>query len=249
MFTQTMKEFYQKNGYLVVENVFDTSELEAIRAQVGALIDDPENLPDGVTIGREGNTAADRNSEAAHDDSIRGAAFLVRFMPFFQSVARQEKLLACARGLLGPRVKVFRDQALFKPPGGQAKPLHQDQSYFRVEPIDDLVTAWIALDEATVENGCMCYVPGSHQHGIFPVGQDPERPVHHIPDTGTIDLPEPVSCPVPAGSVIFHHGCTLHHSAENQTKTWRKAIIFHYSTSDARSQNETLNEQVSLEID
>ncbi len=249
MFTQAMKDSYEKNGYLAVEGVFSGSELEAIRAQVGALIADPENLPAGVTIGREGNTAADRNSPAAHNDAIRGAAFLVRFIAFFQSVAKQETLLACARGLLGPRVKVFRDQALFKPPGGQAKPLHQDQSYFRVEPLDGLVTAWIALDNATLENGCMCYVPFSHRHGVFPVGQDPERPVHHIPDTGDIELPAPVPCPVPAGSVIFHHGCTLHQSAENKSKTWRKAIIFHYATSDARSQNETLNEQISLEID
>jgi phytanoyl-CoA hydroxylase len=249
MFTQAMKEYYQENGYLTVEGVFDHSELQAIRTQVDTLIANPEHLPTGVTISREGNTAADRDSDAAKNDAIRGAAFLVRYMPFFQDIAKQERLLACARGLLGPRVKVFRDQALFKPPGGQAKPLHQDQSYFRVDPIDDLITAWIALDDATLENGCMCYVPGSHQHGIFPVGQDPDRPVHHIPNTGTIDLPAPTPCPVPAGSVIFHHGCTLHHSGENQTDTWRKAIIFHYATSDAHSQNESLNEQVSLAID
>ena len=144
---------------------------------------------------------------------------------------------------------MFRDQALFKPPGGQAKPPHQDQSYFRVEPIDDLITAWIALDNATLDNGCMCYVPGSHVHGIFPVAKDPDRPVHHIPDTGDLTLPEAVACPVPAGSVIFHHGCTLHHSDENRSDRWRKAIIFHYSTADALSTNEQLNEQISLEID
>jgi len=144
---------------------------------------------------------------------------------------------------------VFRDQALFKPPRGQAKPLHQDQSYFLVEPADDLVTAWIALDEATLENGCMTYVPGSHKHGVFPIGHDPERPVHHVPDTGDLDLPEPVHCPVPAGSVIFHHGCALHASADNQTDTWRKALIMHFSTSEALSARPELNEQVSLEID
>ena len=195
------------------------------------------------------SSVADKDSEAAQNDDIRGASFLVRFIPFFQDIARTPRLLSLARGLLGPRVKVFRDQALFKPPGGQAKPVHQDQSYFRVKPMDDLLTAWIALDDATIENGCMCYVAGSHRHGIFPIAQDPDRPVHHIPQTGDLDLPDPTPVPVPAGSVIFHHGCTLHQSSENTTNTWRKAIIFHYSTSDARSEKEELNEQVSLEID
>lgn len=249
MFREEMKAFYEANGYLVVNDVFSADELEAIRAQIDALLADADHPPDGVTIGREGNTTADRTSADARNDAIRGAAFLVRFIPFFQGVARQQNLLSCARGLLGPRVKVFRDQALFKPPGGQAKPLHQDQSYFRVEPIDDLATAWIALDDATLDNGCMHYVPGSHRHGIFAVDADPERPVHHVPRTGDLDLPSPVACPVPAGSVIFHHGCALHASAANHSDTWRRAIIFHYATTDARSQNESLNEQISLEID
>ena len=249
MFTQDMKDFYEENGYLAVENVFSAVELEDIRAQIEALLADPDNPPAGVLIGREGNTVANRQSPAANDDAIRSASFLVRFLPFFRNVASQARLLRCVRSILGYQVKVFRDQALFKPPGGQAKPLHQDQSYFRVVPEDDLVTAWIAMDEATLDNGCMCYVPGSHLHGVFPVDTDPERPVHHIPLMGDLELPAPVACPVPAGSVIFHHGCTLHQSAENRTDTWRRAIIFHYTTAAARSEDEELNEQVSLEID
>ena len=64
-----------------------------------------------------------------------------------------------------------------------------------------------------------------------------------------LDLPDPVPCPVPAGSVIFHHGCCLHASADNDTDTWRKALILHFSTSEASSRRPELNEQVSLEID
>lgn len=244
-----MRTAFERDGFLAVENVLSPDELSGVRARIDALIADPDHPPEGVSIGREGNTVANKESDAARNDDVRGAAFLVRFLPYFQDIARTPRLLSLARGLLGPRVKVFRDQALFKPPGGQAKPPHQDQSYFRVQPIDALVTAWIALDDATLDNGCMCYVAGSHRHGIFPVAQDPNRPVHHIPQTGDLDLPAPTPVPLPAGSVIFHHGCTLHHSDENRSDRWRKAIIFHYSTSEARSEREELNEQVSLEID
>ena len=244
-FTPEMKQSYDDNGFLVVERLFSAEELVEVRQQIDALIADPDNPPEGVTIGREGDT----NPQTKGTGDVRGAAFMVRFVPCFQDFARTPKLLECVRGLLGPRVKVFRDQMLLKPPGGQAKPLHQDQSYFQVSPEDDLVTAWIALDEATLENGCMTYVPGSHKHSIFPIGNDPERPIHHIPDTGDLDLPDPVHCPVPVGSLIFHHGCALHASADNNSTSWRKALIFHFATSDSSSARDELNQQVSLEID
>ena len=76
-----------------------------------------------------------------------------------------------------------------------------------------------------------------------------DRPVHHVPLTGERNLPDSLAVPVPAGSVIFHHGCTLHHSDENRSDRWRKAIIFHFTTSDAMSEHDSFNEEVSLEID
>ena len=249
MFEPSMKKSYQNDGFLVVENLFSDVDLSCVRQRTDDIVADPDSVPEGVGVGREGDTAADRSSQEAANRAVRGTSFLVRFDPVFQRFAVQPKLLEIVRGLLGPKVNVFRDQMLLKPPGGQAKPLHQDQSYFRVHPEGELVTAWVALDEATLENGCMCYVPGSHTHGIFEIDADPDRPVHHVPVTAGIELGEPVSCPVPAGSVIFHHGCCLHASDENRTDSWRRAVILHYATARARSEKEQLNEQISLEID
>jgi ectoine hydroxylase-related dioxygenase (phytanoyl-CoA dioxygenase family) len=95
----------------------------------------------------------------------------------------------------------------------------------------------------------MRYVPGSHKYGIFDIVPDPERPVHHIPCTAGLSLPPPAPCPTPAGSIIFHHGCTLHCSDINHTETWRRAVILHFTTADARSENKRLNREVSMEID
>ena len=249
MFDQSMKKSYETDGFLVVENLFSDTDLRQIRQRTDEIVADPDSAPKGVGVGREGDTAADRSSEEAANRAVRGTSFMVRFDPLFQRLALQPKLLEIVRGLLGPKVRVFRDQMLLKPPRGQAKPLHQDQSYFRVLPEGELVTAWIALDEVTTENGCMCYVPASHTHGIFEIATDPEHPVHHVPDTRGIDLADPTNCPVAAGSVIFHHGCCLHSSDENRTDSWRRAVILHYTTSRARSEREELNEQISLEID
>jgi len=247
--TPEMKQFYDTNGYLVAERVFTPHELEPLSRRIDAVAQNPALAPAGVLVGREGDTRADKPGSSAEAGPVRSIAFMARYDALFREAACQPKLLQVVRGLIGPRIKVFRDQMLLKPPGGQAKPVHQDQSYFRVQPEDELVTAWIALDEATLDNGCMVYVPASHRYGIFPVGTDPEQPVHHVPDTGTLNLPAEVACPVPAGSVIFHHGCTLHRSAVNTTNSWRRAVIFHYATAHARSEHEALNEQVTLEID
>ena len=248
-FDSSMKSFYDQNGYLVVERVFNADELGPIRRRVDEVLADPTRAPAGVNVGRESDTRADKSSPPPPNDPVRKLEFMARFDPTFQKLATNPKLLSVVRGLLGPRVKLFRDQMLLKPPGGQDKPTHQDQSYFRVLPADALITAWIALDDATLENGCMGYVPTSHRHGLFEMQHDPLRPVHHLPKTSHLKLPPEVTVPVPAGSVILHHGFTLHRSGVNNTNTWRRAVIFHYATSDARSETEELNREVSLEID
>jgi phytanoyl-CoA hydroxylase len=249
IFEQAMKRFYDANGYLVVESVLTDDELAGIRHRTDEIVADPTRAPEGVSIGREGDTMADKSRPEAANKAVRGMAFLVRFDPVFREVALNPKILELTRGLLCPRIKLFRDQMLLKPPGGQPKPVHQDQSYFRVRPENAVATAWVAMDPSTEENGCMEYVPGSHRHGIFEIEADPEQPVHHIPNTRGIPLPEPVACPVPAGSIIFHDGCTLHRSGINRTDTWRRALILHYSSADAVSDYARLNDEVSLQID
>jgi ectoine hydroxylase-related dioxygenase (phytanoyl-CoA dioxygenase family) len=244
-----MNAFYEDNGYLVVERVFTDDELAGVRRRTEEIIADPSKAPKGVHIGREADTVKDKTTLGGSADAVRNISFMVRFDPTFQAFARNPKLLNLTRELIGPRVKVFRDQMLLKPPGGQDKPPHQDNSYFRVNPPGALVTAWVALDDATLENGCMRYVPGSHRYGILEMEPDSQRPVHHVPKTAGLTLRDEVTCPVPKGSVIFHHGLTLHRSTVNQTQTWRKALILHFATSDARSEIAKLNEEVSLAID
>jgi ectoine hydroxylase-related dioxygenase (phytanoyl-CoA dioxygenase family) len=249
-FDPSMKRFYDDNGYLVVERLVSPDDLVAVRQRVDQIVADPSRAPAGVEVGRESDTRSDKSAlRGSGNDPLRKLGGMGRFDPAFQRLATNPRLLSVVRGLIGPRVKLFRDQMLLKPPGGQDKPTHQDQSYFRLEPADALVTAWIALDDATLENGCMRYVPRSHRHGLFEMELDPERPIHHVPRTSHLNLPPEATCPVSAGSVILHHGFTLHRSGVNNTNTWRRAVIFHYATSNARSQTQSLNEEVSLEID
>ena len=153
-----LRAFYEAEGWLAVADVLPAATLAPMRGALDDIIahgEGSEALPEGASVGTEGKTYSDRESAEAADDSVRSTAFCVRFdRPggTFRRLAADPRLLRLVRVLLGERVKLFRDQMLLKPPGGQPKPLHQDQSYFLVEPSDGLVTAWVALDDSDEDN-------------------------------------------------------------------------------------------------
>jgi ectoine hydroxylase-related dioxygenase (phytanoyl-CoA dioxygenase family) len=148
-----------------------------------------------------------------------------------------------ARGaglLLGGPVRLFRDHAFYKPAGkGEASNLvlHQDNRYWHLEP-PACATIWVALDDATVENGCVHYVLGSHNRGRI----DHERT---DPDSVLVEAvtdEEPVAYPVPAGSALIHHAQILHGSPPNTTPLPRRAYCVVYMRADILRRGEPVDE-------
>lgn len=131
-------------------------------------------------------------------------------------------------------VRVWHDQVQFKPPliGGPTD-WHQDHPYWPIIQPADLISAWVALEDADVENGCMWMTPGSHKWGAYnngTLGTDPEA-FSPIPDLSMLP-PEAnrdmVACPVKKGEVMFHHCLTWHGSRPNDSERGRPAIAVHY---------------------
>ncbi len=132
-------------------------------------------------------------------------------------------------------VRVWHDQVQVKPPhiGGPSL-WHQDHPYWPVIQPADLVSAWVALEDADIENGCMSMVRGSHRWGPYKggtIGTDPET-YDPAPDDPSIVPPgqriEVVPVPVKAGSVVFHHCLTWHGAPPNLSPRSRPAIAVHY---------------------
>ena len=121
------------------------------------------------------------------------------------------KLAQAAAELLGvPAVRLWQDQALFKQPGGRITDAHQDAPFW---PIGNcpLITAWIPLNGSSMEQGAMGYVPGSHEHGGLDVVSLSSAPGHGIlEDPALVGGPGPVFVEAAAGSVVWHHGDTVH---------------------------------------
>ena len=126
---------------------------------------------------------------------------------------------------MGEPVCHYVDQAFLKQPFvGSQKDIHQDNDYFAVVPDDAVLTCWCALDDATLENGCMHYVAGSHKLKHVPHEKIPGTP-HHVPKNPEQYIGTPV--PINSGGVIFHHGWTLHYSPQNRSNKPRRAWAIH----------------------
>jgi ectoine hydroxylase-related dioxygenase (phytanoyl-CoA dioxygenase family) len=121
-----------------------------------------------------------------------------------------------------------------KQPGGIVKPYHQDSYYFTIEPME-LVTCWTALDDVTLENGCMWVIPGSHRKGIIDhedwfIG---DRPDKQIPEEA-IERERETAIVMSAGSASFHHSVLLHRSAANRSDRPRRGLAVHYMSARSK---------------
>ncbi len=167
----------------------------------------------------------------------------------FRDLACDPRLVEMVEQLIGRGVRVFFSQVFFKPPeGGGPKPIHQDNYYFGPDQRDAMVTAWIALDEATVENGCLFYGDGSNAEPILEHTAPPDQPFNlHVP--GEIAARYAMTpAPVRQGGVSFHHGHTLHQSSSNTSRKFRRAAALHFLRNDARLVNPRLDFDPSLEV-
>lgn len=210
---------FDEQGFLVLEEVFDaatlrgvTAEIDPIEAQVEAFLQTRENGK--LFIGRAGALTFTPHvvlRSPGVRDFCAGA--------FFRDVCHD---------LVGPDVRLYWDQAVYKKPGDQAGfPWHQDNGYTFVEP-QQYLTCWIPLEDATLENGCPWVVPGLHRRGTL---------AHEMSDLGWVCLADPgeraVAAPVRAGSVLIFSSLTPHCTGPNRTEGIRKAYIVQFAPEGA----------------
>lgn len=126
-------------------------------------------------------------------------------------------------------VKCMQSMLFVKPPGFQGQAWHQDEIYI---PTRDrsLVGAWIALDDATVENGCLWIVPGSHKSGYLYPQREHNNPdeFDFAPESYGFDVAEQIPVEVKAGTVVFFNGYLLHRSQKNRSSIYRRVLVSHY---------------------
>ena len=162
--------------------------------------------------------------------AVRKVEQLVATDPLFGELARDPGILGVITSILGPDLKLFRDALMMKPAHhGSAKPYHQDSPYWPIEP-PDLCSVWIALDEATVENGCMRVLPGSHRWGML----EHKHLEDYQVEEDRLDLSGEVSVPLAPGGALFFHSLLLHATSPNTSDRPRRAMVLSYMSARSR---------------
>jgi ectoine hydroxylase-related dioxygenase (phytanoyl-CoA dioxygenase family) len=131
--------------------------------------------------------------------------------------------------LLGQSFRLFHDQLFCKPSKhGGVVAWHQDYSYWTFTKPMHHLTCWIGLDDATTENGCLYYVPGSHRWGLLPItgltgGMDAVRDVLNEEQIAIFE--GKVANELPSGYASFHHPLMMHGSYANDSERPRRAVV------------------------
>jgi len=223
---QTQLDHYREKGWVVVEGVYPPAVVDEVAALAMRIGD--AQIESGETgdfdVGEDGADVLPRKVDQPFSQEPR-------FRPFVLDTG----LADIIEKIVGEPPLLFGDQVFMKPPRvGSEKPFHQDNFYFRLEPADHVITAWIALDDVDEENGCLRYIDGSHLGPLLPHEPQPDKPTHLIPPTELIDLSRESLAPVRKGGVVFHHGKTLHTSAPNRSDRWRRAYATHWVTASVK---------------
>jgi phytanoyl-CoA hydroxylase len=220
---------YQERGYLDVASLLRDEEVVELceRARQIAEGEGAEFPSEYIEL--------EPSARLRSAQTIRKISDCAEYDATMMKYARLARILDIVEELIGPDIKLFGSQLFMKPPGGVEKPYHQDSPYFSIEPMA-LTTCWIALDDTTIENGCLWVVPGSHRLGPLDHSEPwiiGNRTDMRVPETA-FDRSREVPITLRRGSCSFHHSLLLHMSHPNKTHTSRRGLAFHYMTSKSR---------------
>lgn len=181
-----------------------------------------------------------RRGEAEGPDRLPQIMLPEQRIPQLRETAFWRNGRYVAATLLGvdeARLQVWGHMIRKPPRVGEPLPWHQDEAYWNPALVYRALGSWLTLDDATVENGCMSFIPGSHKAEILPhrhVNDDPAIPALFTePDPA--DIARAVAAPAPAGGAVFHHSRTLHSSGPNTTDTVRRAYINEWQLAPAKA--------------
>jgi ectoine hydroxylase-related dioxygenase (phytanoyl-CoA dioxygenase family) len=220
--------YFRLNGYapVSVTEPMLARDVELCRAAAsGDDVGDALVLPEQQGLG-----------ERPNPEDVVSKVFRLHRDPVFRPFADDPAITALAAELLGTDdVDCFLSQFIFKNPGAWGQPWHQDSYYFPFDPDDPVVGVWVAVTDATLENGCLHVLPGSHREPIHDHEPD-RRPKANYGYVEIVDHDMTASTPVlmTAGDVLVFHSHLMHRSTDNESDGIRAAMVYHFGRAGTR---------------
>ncbi len=157
------RDHYWEHGFALLRGLVDPGVLAPLEARFVEIASGRAPAPAGSVVMRDVMVV---RGEVTPATPVHGINKLLSFEedPILFAYARDERLLAAARALIGPRVMTISTNLFNKPPGVDGRhPLHQDLRYFTLRPAEKIVATWTAISPCTRKNGCLAVIPGSHR--------------------------------------------------------------------------------------
>jgi ectoine hydroxylase-related dioxygenase (phytanoyl-CoA dioxygenase family) len=220
---------FHRDGFLVIDALTSADEITRL-----------QDIYDQLFLGRRDIAAADHLELAGIDDAGHQTLPQVlspeKYAPELLEIQARERALRIAKELLGPDTDRMGDHAIRKPPHhGAATPWHQDEAYWDPALHYDAVSVWMPLQEATLENGCMQFVAGSHHKDVLPhrhISDDPA--VEALEYDGDVSDLDATVCPLAPGGATIHSSRTLHYTGPNLSDHPRRAYIMGFGRPTSR---------------
>ncbi len=222
---------YDEAGYFILESAFEQSLMNEL---IGEIDEYEKRVEEMLCASENGRVFIARAGE------ITFTTHLVTISERLREFCRSRVFADVAHDLIGPDVRLYWDQAVYKKPGTDAPfPWHQDNGYTFIEP-QQYLTCWVALTDATRENGCPRVVPGMHRHGTL---------AHRKTDLGYVcfdeEPSESIPAPVRAGGMVVFSSLTPHSTGPNLSDSTRKAYIVQFAGDGAVSVSRDPNGRTS----
>jgi non-haem Fe2+, alpha-ketoglutarate-dependent halogenase len=214
-FTPEQIAAFNRDGYLAGIRIFNSEEIAGIRRYFDELL--------AKTLAAGGNSYSISTAHLQH-----GRVYDILTHPC---------IVTRIKDLLGENVIAWGSHFFCKMPGdGKRVSWHQDSSYWPLTP-SMAVTAWLAIDDASVENACMRYIPGSHHlgHLTYTLSEGDEANVLNQTVAGAETLGEPVNVELKAGEISIHSDLLLHGSEANESSKRRCGLTLRYCPAIVRA--------------
>jgi phytanoyl-CoA hydroxylase len=213
-----MDNSYPQQGFVVVKDLLDPELLATAREETTAICRGQRGRLDGLT---------DTVPLCVH--------FPHKVSPLMRGLARLPAIVEVLTSVIGPNIKMMQSMLFIKPAGKPGQAWHQDEAHI---PTRDrsLTAAWIALDDATVHNGCLWVIPGSHRPGVLhPVREQHDARFDCTDEAYDFGYRPSDAVPVelPAGAALIFNGYLLHRSLPNTTTGTRRALVNHYMSAES----------------
>jgi phytanoyl-CoA hydroxylase len=234
---------FRAEGFLIVRGLVAADEVEELRGHVDDLASGRVAVPGAPAFGDDNKTVA-----GGADELLR-IHMLHRRLEIHERFMLHPRVLDVVQALVGPDVLALQTMLFLKRPGSGGQGYHQDSYHIITQP-DTLIGAWLALDRADEENGCLRITAGSQHEPVYPdvdelAGHGGDRLLADIPAVAGADDPDErrneltavaakyagreVAAVVEPGDLVFFGGRVLHRSHANRSPTRsRRSFVAHY---------------------